>query len=79
MPKSIESLTRKQLTSWAANCLRLRHLHAQVSRELSGGSIRRARELSERAERRVVSMLEELVEAGASMPDGYDPKQRSTM
>ena len=64
-------MTPEQLTVWAAACLRINHLNTLVQREIAIGRLERATGLSERARNAAWSMFNEMIEAGASKPEGY--------
>lgn len=59
------------LTKWAEECIHISHLNTLIEREIDANNLRRARELSGRAQRRAWKMLNELFEAGASKPEGW--------
>ena len=61
----------EQLAHWANECVSINHLHTLLQRELSGGSLERANDLSERARKRAWRMLNEMFEAGVPKPEGY--------
>jgi len=61
----------EQLTAWAHACLRINHLNTLLQREIPGGSMERASDLSERARVAAWTLFNEMVAAGASKPDGY--------
>lgn len=61
----------EKLTKWANACLRINHLNTLVKREIEGGALDRAHDLSERARTAAWTMFNEMIEAGASKPGGY--------
>jgi hypothetical protein len=61
----------KILTRWADSCLHMNHLGTLIQRELAAGDSVRARDLAERVQRRAWDLLNELFEAGAEKPHGY--------
>jgi hypothetical protein len=61
----------EKLTEWADACLRMNHLNTLVQRELDDGMPERAKELSERARVAAWTLFNEMIEEGASKPDGY--------
>lgn len=67
--KDISKLTfaipQEWLNRWAEAALRIGHLNTLVQREIQGGSLERARALSERANSAANSMFNELMIAGA--------------
>jgi hypothetical protein len=71
--------TQPQLTTWAESCLRINHLNTLVQREIQAGKYERALELSERARRRAWTIFNELVAAGAALPDGYALPDKLTL
>ncbi len=64
-------LSRQRLTDWADSCLRIQHLDDLVQREISAGSLPRAKQLAERARRRAWILFNQMIEAGAEKPSGY--------
>ena len=64
-------LDEAKVTEWAESCLRINHLSTLVQREIADGALERARHLSERARVRASTLFNEMVEEGASKPDGY--------
>ena len=86
----IVEIPRELLTRWAESCLHMNHLGTLVQWELqrkgaSGGSPNygsevehaRAIDLAERARRRAWILFNELLEHGATKPDGYQGAQQS--
>jgi len=65
------TVSLEQLTLWAENTLHINHLGTLVQREIAGGKLDRAAELTERARRRASTMLNEMFAAGATKPEGY--------
>ena len=68
------------LTRWAESCLHMNHLGTLVQRELPttiGNA--RAIDLSERARRRAWTLFNELVEHGATKPEGYRDRDQTTV
>jgi len=64
-------IDEERLTAWAHACLRINHLQTLTQREIRGGSLQRACDLSERARLAAWTLFNEMVEAGASKPPGY--------
>jgi hypothetical protein len=67
----MNSPTPEQLTAWAESCIHINHLNTLIQREIAGGSLKRASELSGRAQRRAWKLFNELVAAGAAKPVGF--------
>ena len=73
----MNSPTPEQLTAWADSCIHINHLNTLVQREIAGGSLKRATELSARAQRRAWQLFDELVAAGAAKPEGFAERDAS--
>ena len=72
-------IAEPQLSRWADECLHINHLNTLIEREIDGNNLRRARELSGRAQRRAWTMLNEMWDAGAQRPEAYrEPEQPSS-
>jgi hypothetical protein len=88
----IVEIPKELLTRWADSCLHMNHLGTLVQWEIqqkgtSGGGNRtrpeaeyaRAIDLAERARRRAWILFNELLEHGATKPEGYcEPAQPNT-
>jgi hypothetical protein len=61
----------EKLSAWADACLRINHLNTLVQREIKGGSMERACDLSERARVAACALFNDMVSEGAAKPDGY--------
>jgi hypothetical protein len=59
------AIERRHLNRWAEMALRVNHLNTLVQREIQGGSLTRARALSERSRVAACAMFNELLTAGA--------------
>ena len=88
----VVEIPKELLSRWAEICLHMNHLGTLIQREIqqkgsSGGGKRtrlevehaRAIDLAERARRRAWILFNELLEHGATKPDGYqEPAQPNT-
>jgi hypothetical protein len=64
-------VTTEQLTQWAESLLHINHLNTLVQREIAAKSLSSAADLSERARKRVWTLLNEMFAVGAAKPEGY--------
>lgn len=70
-PQLTTPVSVDRLTAWADSLMHMNHLNTLVQREIAGGDLVRAAELSERARQRSWVMLNEMFAAGAVKPEGY--------
>ena len=64
-------LSKDQLTEWAESLIHMNHHGTLIQREILGGDLNRAAQLTERARKRAWKMLNEMFEHGAEKPKDY--------
>ena len=71
MSEEVDVVDEPILSRWADECPHVNHLNTLVQREIDDNNLRRARELSGRAQQRAWRLLNEMWCAGAAKPAVY--------